>query len=282
MSLNDILLHLDSYPEATPPEAIEEVVRFVKNLGGKVSALAVQATFPLHSNRLADYLIKLGSMATEEEARSLAAARGALAHFTAKAQEAEVLGQALLETAEYYALADHVASRAHARDLCIVPLAGALDGQAEVVQSVVFGSGRPVLVFRSGASSLPSSTLGVVVLAWDGSRCASRAMADALPLLTHAKEVRVLTVLNDKPTARAGSGSDAVRHLQAHGVKAIADEVDGAGVTIGATLDAYLARHRPDLLVMGAYGRSRLREFILGGATEHMLYDPKVPLLLSH
>ena len=95
-------------------------------------------------------------------------------------------------------------------------------------------------------------------------------------------EVRVLTVVNDKPDARSGVGVDVVRHLKAHGVNAMADEVEADNRRIGRVLEEYAADCRSDLLVMGAYGRSRVREFILGGATEHMLRDPKVPLFLAH
>lgn len=131
-------------------------------------------------------------------------------------------------------------------------------------------------------ADLPRDSLGLVVLAWDNSRSAARALADALPLLVKAREVRVFTVVNDKPLACAGAGRDAVRHLLAHGVKAVVDEVDGQGRPIGQVLDAYVGEHHADLLVMGGYGRSRVREFILGGATEHMLSGSRAPLFLSH
>lgn len=279
MSLNDILLHVDTYPDATPPEAIEGAVGFVRLIGGRISALAVGVRFPVQSNRVADYLIGLSSMAVDEQAKSLANGQASLAAFTAQARDAGVLGQALFETVEYYAVADHVAGRARTRDLCLAPLGGPLDGQAEVATSAVFGSGRPVLVYRGG---LPTAKLGLVVVAWDGSRCAARALADALPILARAAEVRVLTVINEKPAAVAGLAAEAVRHLKAHGVDAVAEEVDGKGASIGESLEAYLAKTLPDLLVMGAYGRSRLQEFILGGATEYMLHAPRVPLFLSH
>ncbi|MNE04079.1 Universal stress protein family protein [compost metagenome] len=92
----------------------------------------------------------------------------------------------------------------------------------------------------------------------------------------------MLTVINEKPDARAGLGEEAVRHLKAHGVNAVAVEVDASGRRIGPVLDDYVAQRGSDLLIMGAYGRSKMREFILGGATEHMLHDPQTPLLLSH
>lgn len=282
MALNDILLHIDSYPEATPAAAIEQAVGFVGAIGGTVSALAVQVSIPIHSNRVADYLIGLSDMAHEEEANSRAACHASLAHFRSEAKTAGVLGKALTETADLYLVADTVAARSRTRDLCVVPLAGPYDGQIGVVESVVFDSGRPVLVFRAGEASLSALGPMSVVVAWDGSRSAARAMADALPLLSHAKAIRVLTVLNEKPSAATGLGAEAVRHLKAHGLAAVAEEVDANGRPIGEVLDAYLEEHQPDLLVMGAYGHSRLREFVLGGATEHVLRRPKAPLFLSH
>lgn len=280
MYLNDVLLQIDTYPDPTPPAAIEEAVSFVKAIGGRVSALAVAVRFPLHSNRVADYLIGLSRMAADEEAKSAANGQASLTAFTAQAQGAGVFGQALLEVADYYAVADQVARRARTRDFCMTPLGPPTDGQAEVASSAIFSSGQPVLVYRAGM--LPAAGLGRVVVAWDGSRSAARALAGALPLLAAAEAVRVLTVVNEKPAAVAGLAAEAVRHLQAHGINAAADEFDGAGTSIGASLDAYLSREPCELLVMGAYGRSRAREFILGGATEHMLHDPKVPLFLAH
>jgi nucleotide-binding universal stress UspA family protein len=282
MALNDILLHIDSYPEATPETAIDQAVGFVAALGGTVSALAAQVVIPLQSNRVADYLIHLSDVAREQEAASADAARSTLQHFKSRAQAAGVFSQALLQKADLYLSSDEVAMQARTRDLCIVPLAGPYDGQMEVVEAVLFNSGRPVLVFRAGEASLPQRAPGTVVVAWDGSRCAARAMADALPILKLAGQVRILTIVHEKPAAVAGLGADALRHLKAHDVAAQVDEVDADGRAIGAVLDAYLAQHKPDLLVMGGYGHTRLREVILGGATEHMLNHPKTPIFLSH
>lgn len=280
--MRDVLLQIDTYPEATSPEAIEQAVRFTAALGGVLSALAVEVDIRLHSNRIADYLIGLSRLAEEEEQKSRLACHSALETFSTRAKAAGVLGQAIHGRADLYLIGDYVAARARTRDLCIVPVTDPLDGQRSIAEAVAFDSGRPVLLFRPGRADLPAADLGTVVLAWDGSRSAARAMADALPVMTKAREVRVLTVLNEKPDAHPGLGEDAVRHLKAHGVNAVADEVDASGRAVGQVLDDYVAANRPDLLVMGAYGRSRVREFVLGGATEHMLHDPRVPLLLAH
>lgn len=282
MALNDILLHIDSYPEAAPTAAIDQAVGFTAAIGGTLSALAVSVDIPLHSNRVADYLIHLSDMVHDEEAKSLAACQASLAHFKSQAQAADVLGEALLEKIDLYLVSDHVAQRARTRDLCIVPLAGPYDGQIEVVEAALFNSGRPVLVFRAGEANLSPLPPETVVVAWDGSRCAARAMGDALPILRLARRVRILTILDEKPSAVAGLGGDVLRHLKAHGIAAEVDQVPAAGRRIGEALDAYLAKASPDLVVMGGYGHTRLREIVLGGATEHALFHLKSPVFISH
>lgn len=282
MPLNDILLHISGYPEPTSPEAIDQAVRFTRAVGGKLTALAVKTRIDAPNNPLANYLIGLNDLAREEEDRSLQGCQAALAAFTARATEGGVFGGALLGEADLYGTGDHVARQARTRDLCLVPVAGTPDGQREIAEAVVFGAARPVLIFKPGVADLLNQGLSAVVLAWDGSRSAARAMADALPVLQAARQVRVLTVINEKPEARPGLGAEAVRHLETHGISAVVDEVEAGGRRIGVVLEDHVAACRSDLLVMGAYGRSRVREFILGGATEHMLRDPKMPILLSH
>lgn len=280
--MRDVLLQIDSYPEATSDEAMEQAARFVAALGGVLSALAVEVDIRAPANRLADHLIGLRRLAEAEEGKSRRACEAALATFAKTAGALGVLGEAVHGKADLHGIGAYVAARARTRDLCLVPVSDRLDGQRAIAEAVVFGSGRPVVTFRPGVADLPGDGLNTVVMAWDGSRSAGRAMADALPVLRKAREVRILTVVNEKPDACAGQGGEALRHLKAHGVRAVVDEVDVAGRRIGQVLEDYASTSDCDLLVMGAYGRSRMREFLLGGATEHMLHDPKVALFLSH
>lgn len=280
--MKDILLHIASYPDATPPEAIDQAVRFAAAAGGVLTALAVQVDLRAPSNYLASRLINLGGVIAEQEAKSLASCQEAMRIVDEKLAAYQVSGGSLLTKADLYSVGEHVALHARTRDLCLVPMVESRDGQRSVAEAVVFGSGRPVLLFRPGVADLLGGGLSTVVVAWDGSRAAARALADALPLLPKARQVRVLTVINEKAEAHPGLADEAVRHLRVHGIDAVADEVDAAGRKVGQVFSNYVVEHRSDLLVMGAYGRSRLREFILGGATEYMLHDPKAPLLLSH
>lgn len=281
MALKDILFHVDTYPEPTRPEAIDQAVAFAVAFDSRVTALAVQIDLGNPSNWLADRLIGLSGLCDEEEARSLAAGRSSLADFSAKLAKAGGQGQTLLTKADFVLTGEHVAVAARTRDLCLVPVTDNLDGQRAVAETVIFESGRPVIVYQSGQADLPSA-LDTVLVAWDGSRSAARALADALPLLAKARKVVVATVVNEKPEARAGLAAEAARHLQVHGIDAAAKDIDAAGRKIGEVLEDLAATHKADLIVMGAYGRSRMREFILGGATEHMLHAPKRPLFLAH
>jgi nucleotide-binding universal stress UspA family protein len=143
-------------------------------------------------------------------------------------------------------------------------------------------SGRPVVVVpKSG--NLDSIGKRVLV-AWNNSREAARAVFDALPLLQRATEVTVLVVEEaDKPETKGElAGAEICATLARHGVKCTAQNVKPAGGDAGAELLAQVAVHKCDLLVMGCYGRSRFREFVLGGASRHVLQHATVPVLLSH
>jgi nucleotide-binding universal stress UspA family protein len=124
--------------------------------------------------------------------------------------------------------------------------------------------------------------LGVVTVAWDFSRPATRAIGDALPLLTKARRVHIVTVTNEKRIDTTRSGPELAKHLARHGVDVILEAVDAQGRPIGEALEAATRAHDSDLLVMGAYGHSRLREFVLGGATRSMMAHPPLPVLFSH
>ncbi|MDP3739255.1 MAG: universal stress protein [Hyphomonadaceae bacterium] len=282
MQRPDILLHLDSYPEPTSMEAIDQAVAFGASLDGVLTALAVHIDIRVPRNKVAEYLVGLSRLADEEEGKSLRSCQQLLAHFVTRAKEAGMPVDTLLERANLYLVGEHVAQRARTRDLCIVPVIDRLDGQRSVAEAVIFDSGRPAIVFSPGVADLPKTGLNTVVLAWDGSRCAARAMADAMPVLTKARKVVVFTAVNEKPTAVSGLGEEAVRYLKRHGVAAVAEQRDAERQPIGEVLDRIVVDVGAGMLVMGAYGRSKLREFILGGATEHVLSSPKVPLLLSH
>jgi nucleotide-binding universal stress UspA family protein len=176
----------------------------------------------------------------------------------------------------------------HARcsDLALVSQADPSSANHRVarhlVEHLVIGSARPTLI-------LPCSgyleTIGTdVMVAWDESREASRAVSDALPLLRYAKRVRIVS-WNERgavPSTELQSGLDALRQwLMWQGVNA-AVSVRSATADIASTVISQAADWHVDLIVMGAYGHSRWSESVLGGATRGLLTSMTVPVLMSH
>jgi len=121
-----------------------------------------------------------------------------------------------------------------------------------------------------------------VLVAWNGSREATRAVHDALPLLRRAEKVTVLSIDPDEDAEPRLPGADVSLHLARHGVTAQAATIAGTDVAVGDLLLSYAADHDIDLIVMGAYGHTRLREVVLGGATRTLLRHMTVPVLMSH
>lgn len=153
---------------------------------------------------------------------------------------------------------------------------------ALLVEAGFMDSGHAALIVpRAGVPQLPPRS---ALIAWDGSREAARATTDALPLLRHAERTVILVVDADAMGGRVGAppGADLAAHLSRHQVKAEVKLVASGSAGIADVLLAQVRDSQADLLVMGGYGHSRLREMLLGGVTRHMLERMTVPLLISH
>ena len=152
---------------------------------------------------------------------------------------------------------------------------------AEVVdEGVLFDSGRPVIfvpyIQKSGLK------LDRVMLCWDGSRAATRAINDAMPFLEKAKQVELVIVSSKAGKANELTGADMGQHLARHGLKVEVKRITSPDIDVTSTILSYAADSSADMIVMGGYGHSRLREFILGGVTRGLLETMTVPTLMSH
>jgi nucleotide-binding universal stress UspA family protein len=144
---------------------------------------------------------------------------------------------------------------------------------------LVLETGRPTVLVPASA---PMKTVGQrITVAWNHSRESARAAFDALPLLRTAASVEILAV-NPKQDGAANPGEDLASALSRHGVNARAVAVSATARSEGDELMAALALHESDMLVMGCYGHSRLREMVLGGVTKYVLDRMTIPVLLSH
>ena len=143
-------------------------------------------------------------------------------------------------------------------------------------------AGRPVLVVPYAFERRPVGHR--VLVAWNASREAGRAVSDALPLLKRAGHVHVVAFQPEKSSAAHGAepGADIALYLARHGVKVTVSRYDAPDVDIGNQLLSRAFDLSADLIVMGAWGHSRLREFVLGGVTRTLLETMTVPVLMAH
>lgn len=277
MAFRDILLTLTSYPEPTPVSVVEEAVAVAATLGAHIAALSCEMHVQVPGHFMSGAVVGLPGVIAGEAAKSRANAQDLLAAFDAAAAKAGVSCESMLTKCKTSEVPELLVEYARLRDLTIMPE----QNDRWYAEAVMFGSGRPTLILPQKPRSRPFD-LGTVAVAWDFSRAAARAVSDAMPLLEKAKRVRVVTVLNEKRLDRKHSAEELSKNLSRHGIEVVLDRVDAKSRPIGAVLEAYVASHEVDLLVMGAYGHSRLREFVLGGATNSLLSKPPLPILFSH
>lgn len=275
MTISNILLHLAEDPHAD--KRILAAVALAESHDAHLTALYTMTPWavPVY---LAAYVPP--ELLAQEQKLARNRARDAKNAFVSACEKAGVKWEWRISQAE-----DPVAEareQAHYADLVIV---GQVDAHAELPtgaellpSDLVLGAGRPVMIIPC-AGKFPKIGTRVVV-AWNGSRESARAVHDALPLIAKAKKVTILSV-NPKKTDPL-PGADIATHLARHGLKVdvvkrvapdirVADTVLGAAAELGA-----------DLIVMGAWGQTRLRELALGGATRDMLKSTNLPVLMSH
>jgi nucleotide-binding universal stress UspA family protein len=164
-------------------------------------------------------------------------------------------------------------------DLTVVgrPVQGASAPAASTLETVLFDSGRPILI---APPSPPKSLSRTAVVSWNGSTETARAVAFAMPFLRRAERVVVLAV--EGVMVPGPSAAEAARHLELNGIKAETREVGAGGRGGGEAILAEAAALEADLLVKGAYTHSRLRQLIFGGATSQILAEAKLPVFMAH
>jgi len=180
-------------------------------------------------------------------------------------------------------LSSEVGVHAYYADLVVIARpesAGEMAAPPGLAESLVLSSGRPIIVFPPRGTV---SEVRRILVAWSATRESIRAAADALPLLARAKAVEVLVVDHERNRAGHGQepGADIARHLARHGAKVEVRRLSSGGKEVGRLLLSEAAAFRADLLVMGAYGHSHLREWMFGGVTRTVLYEADFPVLMS-
>ncbi|MBB3146858.1 nucleotide-binding universal stress UspA family protein [Phyllobacterium trifolii] len=271
-------LPLLTYPDASSEKLVINAIAVAKHLDLDIRAECIYVDIPDVSTALSGILLNVPQMIREAEYKSRAAGKKLLDALRIAAVEAGVSVTTDETNAPPSGIGEIAASQARYGDLSLMEWDAADSSTRLVAEEVLFGSGRPVVL-------LPSSmTVGVidhVMIAWDGSRVAARALADAAPFLMRAKRISIATVLDEKPVDKK-VGQRLELALQRRGLTAEVLALRVEGRAIGEALQAHALEFGAQLLVMGGFGHSRIRDFVLGGATADVLNDVRLPILLSH
>ena len=279
MAIKDVLLPLVGEPRAAAIAAIDKCMAVAGNIGARVTAMAVEE----------DILVRpkvtisndLDNTAMAEAVRSVSDSHGLLKAFDAAAVRFGVRNEQKLDRLAAADIPANFARCARLRDLTIVPVR-THDSQSEkIVERLIFELGRPILMCPEEFVAELPVVFGDVVIAWDHTAPAARAVADALPMLQSAAKVRIVTATDDKTPAELESGAALVSHLAEHGIKATFEMVKIDGSSVGKVFEAYVHANAVDLLIMGAYRHSRLNEIVWGGATKTIIGRPPCWVMMS-
>jgi nucleotide-binding universal stress UspA family protein len=279
MAIKDILLPLVGEPNAAAVAAIDKCMAMAGHIGARVTAVAVEEDILVRPKVMisADLENALAAAAV----RSVSDARGLLKVFDAAAIRFAVRNEQRLTRLGLADIPGNFVEPARLADLSMVPVRSDDDRSETIAERLIFESGRPVLMCpEEGAGELPV-VFDRVVIAWDHTAPAARAVADALPLLQEAADVRVITATDDKTLAKLESGAGLVGHLAEHGIKATFEAIKIDGSSVGKVFEAYVKKNAIDLLVMGAYRHSRLNEIMWGGATKTVIGRPPCWVMMS-
>jgi nucleotide-binding universal stress UspA family protein len=210
------------------------------------------------------------------------AAKAAIDRFTATATRNGIAAEPTMLPASFAGAGEQFGLIARRFDLAIVGQAEPDKGAVEnlIAESALFESGRPVIVVPY-IQKAPLK-LERVMVCWDGSRPAARAIADAMPLLERAGQVEVVIVTNEPGKKDEIPGADMGQHLARHGLKVDINRIVDGDIDVADALLSHAADSSADFIVMGGYGHSRLREFVLGGVTRAILRSMTAPVLMSH
>jgi len=209
------------------------------------------------------------------------AANDAISRFDAAAKKAGLSAETRLLDATFGGAATSFAQISRRFDLVVVGQAQRERGPADdlLIEGALFESARPLVV--APYIQRRGRTLERVLACWDGSRTAARAIGDAMPLLERAKAVEVVIVAEERKSEEM-TGTNMNAHLVRHGIAASVKRIAKGDIAIQDALLSYAADSGADFMVMGGYGHSRLREFILGGVTRGILASMTLPVLMSH
>lgn len=280
MACRDLLVHLDDSEGCT--KRIEAAISLAAQHDAHLTGF-----YPIVEIPLLNYIREQipAEIQANLEAESKARGDRALAAFHTAAEQSGIAYETRTDQALDTTLAAVIGMHARYADLVIL---GQVDPEQSpqvgrhLPEDVVLSSGRPVLVVpHIGA---PAGVGQHVVVAWDAGREAARAVGDAMPILEQAASVLVVIINPESTPLGHGEvpGADIGAHLARHNLEVEVERVPAGKLSVADALLVHIADRGADLLVMGAYAHSRMRELVLGGVTRTILESMPVPVLMAH
>jgi nucleotide-binding universal stress UspA family protein len=274
--LKDIVVNLSG--RAAQDFAANYATSIAATFGAHVAGIAFLYEPVIPDGTLGGIPVDLIELQREENTK---VAKTAVDRFEAAAKAAAVSAETRVLDATLGGAAALFGQIARRFDVAVVGQAQRDHGASEelMIEGALFESGRPVVVVpyiqKEGLK------LDRVIACWDGGRMSARAIADAMPFLERAKAVDIVIVAEERKNDEI-TGANMTEHLARHGIAANVKRIARGDLAIADVILDYAADSGADFMVMGGYGHSRLREFILGGVTRGILGSMTVPVLLSH
>lgn len=279
MPIKDVFLPLIGQPREPALAAIEKCVSVAADLGARITALALEEDVFVRPKVL---LPTDPDSAEAAGVREVSDMQQLLNAFTNAASRTNVRAQSRSAKVPADQIASILAEHARFSDLALVPVRPHDSRTEHIIETFLFESGRPLLLCPEQHVDELRPEFENVMIAWDHSARAARAVGDALPILQAAASVRVVTVADDKTDAITQSGMSLVHHLREHGVYASFETAKGSGSSTGKVLGSWANSHAIDAIVMGAYHHSRLNEIVWGGVTKTVIGQPPCWVMISH
>ncbi|RTE95018.1 MULTISPECIES: universal stress protein [Bradyrhizobium] len=279
MPIKDVFLPLVGQPRGPALAAIEKCVAVAADLGARITALALEEEVYERPKVMLPYdreSAEPGSLREMSDVQQL------LNAFTNATSRADIRAQSRTGKVPADQIPAILAEHARFSDLTLLPVKPHDSRTESIVDALLFGSGRPLLLCPEHLAGELRPKFEKVMIAWDHSARAARAVGDALPVLQAAASVRVVTVADEKTDAIVQSGTALVDHLREHGVHASFEAAKSRGSSIGKVLGNWANSHGMDAIVMGAYHHSRLNEIVWGGVTTTVIGEPPCWVMISH
>ena len=274
--LKDVVVNLSG--RAPLDFAADYATSIAATFGAHVTGIAFLYEPVIPDGTLGGVPVDLIELQREENSKI---ARDAISRFEAGVKKAGVAAETRQLDATFGGAATLFAQIARRFDISVVGQAQREQGATDelIIEGALFESGRPVIVVPYIQKS--GLTLERVLACWDGGRTAARAIADAMPFLERAKAVDLVIVAEERKNDEI-TGVRMSEHLARHGVAVNVKRIAKGDLAVQDVILSYAADSGADFMVMGGYGHSRLREFILGGVTRGILNSMTVPVLMSH